>query len=519
MSVNVNKENFSNENQSNEKKDNIVYFPFKNNESINNTVKEENIFSKLKKFYSIKDNDIKLNTQENSININSNNKLPPKPIAITILGIILITIVIWALTHKNAQEVYVGDKLVGIIKPNSEEIKSSEQLKELALSSLSEKTGANVEVNEDVTFKPVRASKNEIMTISEVTNKVAENFTFKVEASVITISGDDIAIVKNKEDANKILEQVKSKYVNKDVKQLSEPTFLEEVKIENKYVSEKEIEKEDTVISKFTTPQPKDAQHEIVEGDTLFEIALNNNMSLKELLKINPNLTETTPLKIGSKVNIITYNPILSVVTYEEAIYNQTIPKPIETVKNNKEYKTYKKVLSNGKDGNKQVTAKITKINGIEEKRDVISEKVLLEPIAEKIEVGTLSTPPKKSTGNFIYPVRGRFTSGYGSRWGSTHKGIDLACSYGTSIKASDGGKVIFSGWYGGYGNMVKIDHGNGYQTIYAHNSKNAVSVGQKVAQGEIIGYVGSTGNSTGNHVHFEIIQNGISKNPLNFLK
>ena len=66
---------------------------------------------------------------------------------------------------------------------------------------------------------------------------------------------------------------------------------------------------------------------------------------------------------------------------------------------------------------------------------------------------------------------------------------------------------------------MVKIDHGNGYQTIYGHNSKNAVSVGQQVAQGEIIGYVGSTGDSTGNHVHFEVIQNGISKNPLNFLK
>ena len=78
----------------------------------------------------------------------------------------------------------------------------------------------------------------------------------------------------------------------------------------------------------------------------------------------------------------------------------------------------------------------------------------------------------------------------------------------------------MFAGWNsGGYGYMVKIDHGNGYQTIYAHNSKNAVSVGQKVAQGEVIAYVGSTGDSTGNHVHFEILKNGVSQNPLNYLK
>ncbi len=549
MSVNVNKESSYNDNSSNENNNNIIEFPFKNNKlnfkevnivtvnnkNTNNTTinKKGNIFLKLKnniinKFYSVEDKETKLEPRTNSNNIISfnnlnkgdNSKLPPKPIALTILGIILIGIVIWALTHKNAQEIYVGDKSIGIIKLSKEDIQTPEQLKELALSSLSEKTGAKVEVNEDVTFKPVRASKDEILSTSDAAKKVSENFTFKVEASIITVDGQPIATVKNEEEANKILNSIKNKYVNKEVKQLSEPSFVQNVKIENKYVREEDILTNEKALSALTASKDQGKEHEIKEGDTLFEIAINNDMSLQELLKSNPNLTETTPLKIGSKVKLVVPVPLLSVITYEEAVYNQAIPKTIETIKNDKEYKTYKKVISAGKDGSKQVTAKITKVNGVEEKRDVISEKVLVQPVVEKVQVGTLNTPPKKAIGNFIYPVRGRFTSGYGPRWGTTHKGIDLACPAGTPIKASDGGKVVFSGWNsGGYGYMVKIDHGNGYQTIYGHNSKNAVSVGQQVAQGEIIGYVGSTGDSTGNHVHFEVIQNGISKNPLNFLK
>nr|WP_317359835.1 M23 family metallopeptidase [uncultured Tyzzerella sp.] len=553
MSANINKGNFSKTSSAN--KDNIIEFPLKNNnlklketnivisnlnlinddkkqekekqEKENSLLKHKNNI--INKFYSVKDKETKLSSQKSNIiningtdnNDNGNNKLPPKPVAVTVLGVVLTCVVVWALTHKNAQEVYVGDKMVAIIKPTSEDnIESPEQLKELALSDLSEKTGSKVEVNEEVIFKPVRASKDEITPISDASAKVAENFTFKVEASVITVDGQPIATVKNKEEANKILNDIKNKYVNKDAKQVAQPTFVQDVKIEDKYVAEDDIIENSEALKALTANKDQGKQHEIKEGDTLFELAMKNDMSLDELLQANPQLTETSVLKIGSKVNLIVPVPLLSVVTYEEAVYTEPIPKKIETVKNDKEFKTYKKVITPGKDGSKQVTAKITKINGVEDKKEVISEKVISEPTVEKVEVGTLNTPPKKAIGNFIYPVRGRLTSGYGARWGTTHKGLDLAAPAGTPIKASDGGTVVYSGWNsGGYGNMVKIDHGNGYQTIYAHNSRNAVSVGQKVAQGEVIAYVGSTGNSTGNHVHFEVIQNGSSKNPLNFLK
>lgn len=545
MSVKLNKENLLKDNQ-----DNIINFPIKKEDNRANLketslvmslpktennfeLSEENIFIKFKniiinKFYSVDDDKTKLKPKENDnvLNFNppnkddnNNSKFPPKPIAITVLGIILLCVVIWGLTHKNAQEVFVGNKSIGIIK-TTEDLQTSEDLQKLALDELTKKEGAKVEVNEQVKFVPVRASKNELISISDATKKITESFTFKVEASVITIDGTPIVTVKNQEEANKILDIIKNKYINKDVKQVATPTFVQDVKVENKYVKETDIINNEDALSTLTTNKNQGKEYEIKEGDTLFEIAINNNMSLDALLKVNSGLTENSLLKIGSKINIIVPTPLLSVVTYEEATYNEVIPKKIETIKNDKEYKTYKKVLTTGKDGSKQVTAKITKVNGVEQKRDVLSEKVITEPTIEKVEVGTLNTPPKKSIGTFAYPVRGRLTSGYGARWGTIHKGLDLACSAGTPIKASDGGTVVFSGWNnGGYGYMVKIDHGNGYQTIYAHNSKNAVSVGQKVAQGEVIGYVGSTGNSTGNHVHFEVLKNGVSQNPLNYLK
>lgn len=125
---------------------------------------------------------------------------------------------------------------------------------------------------------------------------------------------------------------------------------------------------------------------------------------------------------------------------------------------------------------------------------------------------------------NFIWPVYGTVTSYFGWRMHPIlkvrkfHTGIDIAAPYGTDIKASAGGKVIFAGWLGGYGNTVIIDHGGGYSTLYAHASAIIVSEGEEVSQGQVIARVGSTGYSTGPHLHFEVRVNGEPQNPLNYL-
>ncbi|MPM65190.1 Murein hydrolase activator EnvC [bioreactor metagenome] len=118
--------------------------------------------------------------------------------------------------------------------------------------------------------------------------------------------------------------------------------------------------------------------------------------------------------------------------------------------------------------------------------------------------------------------MSGNITSRFGYRYifgsYSFHSGIDIANTYGTAIRAADGGTVTFSGWKGSYGKLVIVDHGNGKQTYYGHCSSMLVSVGDKVYQGQTIARVGSTGRSTGNHCHFEIKINGTSVNPTSYL-
>ena len=118
-----------------------------------------------------------------------------------------------------------------------------------------------------------------------------------------------------------------------------------------------------------------------------------------------------------------------------------------------------------------------------------------------------------------LKPVQNAMVSSpFGWRWGRPHQGIDLAAPLGTPIVAAEDGKVVFSGWQAGYGNFIVVDHGHGYQTHYAHCSKLIAQVGQRVTQGQVIAKVGNTGHSTGPHLHFEVVANGIHRNPASFL-
>ncbi|HEU5206889.1 MAG TPA: peptidoglycan DD-metalloendopeptidase family protein [Gaiellaceae bacterium] len=122
------------------------------------------------------------------------------------------------------------------------------------------------------------------------------------------------------------------------------------------------------------------------------------------------------------------------------------------------------------------------------------------------------------SAAGLIWPCDGVVVSGFGMRWGRMHEGIDIGCAYGTPNRAAAAGTVIYAGWLGGYGNLVVVDHGNGLSTAYAHASAILVSVGQSVSQGQTVSLVGSTGNSSGPHLHFEVRVNGVAVDPLPYL-
>lgn len=177
-------------------------------------------------------------------------------------------------------------------------------------------------------------------------------------------------------------------------------------------------------------------------------------------------------------------------------------------------------------EGVAQITADITYVNGNERERAVTDTVTISEPTTKVVAVGTKARPKTLPNGYFIWPLNGHITSYFGYRYifgsYSYHSGLDIAAPYGTSIKAADGGTVVWSGTGTGsnwsYGKYVIIDHGNGLQTYYAHCSSLAVSTGDKVYQGQVVGYVGATGRASGNHCHFQVKINGTTVNPLSYL-
>jgi murein DD-endopeptidase MepM/ murein hydrolase activator NlpD len=137
---------------------------------------------------------------------------------------------------------------------------------------------------------------------------------------------------------------------------------------------------------------------------------------------------------------------------------------------------------------------------------------------AQSARASSAATDATPSSHGLIWPVSGPVTSPFGYRWGRLHAGIDIGVGYGTPIHAAASGTVVLAGWTGGYGNYTCIDHGGGLATCYAHQSSYAVSAGAHVSQGQVIGYVGSTGHSFGAHLHFEVRINGTPVDPLGYL-
>jgi murein DD-endopeptidase MepM/ murein hydrolase activator NlpD len=175
------------------------------------------------------------------------------------------------------------------------------------------------------------------------------------------------------------------------------------------------------------------------------------------------------------------------------------------------------------------VSARSTKRVSLEKvrasEREQVSEAQALEQVSASLgaqiqaaQSASSYSPPASGSGGLLWPVNGPVTSPFGMRWGRMHTGIDIGVPYGTPIHAAASGQIIYAGWMDGYGNLVFIDHGRGLSTGYAHQSSIAVSNGQAVTQGQVIGYVGCTGHCFGPHLHFEVRVNGTPVDPLGYL-
>ena len=223
---------------------------------------------------------------------------------------------------------------------------------------------------------------------------------------------------------------------------------------------------------------------------------------------------EDAPVYTDQELIVAVPRPDISLKVSQGIVYEETYEAEDQVIKNDGWYTNRREVRQEGAEGLRRVNDIVVSENGIEISRITEHTQILREAVPTIVEEGTIVPP------SYIKPLGGgRFTSGYGSRWGRMHKGVDWATPIGTNVYASSGGTVSIAGAVRGYGYAVYINHPDGRQTRYGHLSKVLVSPGQHVEQGQSIALSGNTGRSTGPHVHFEILINGSQVNPLDYIR
>ena len=304
--------------------------------------------------------------------------------------------------------------------------------------------------------------------------------------------------------------------------------FNKDVTLENGIYFNESFQDEAEVENELSGVQQQEKIYTVQAGDTLWSIAQKNDLTFRELCDLNTNfkgaaLTETSNIQAGDELIVTKQEATLEVRITKIETWQEEIPYASETTKSNEYNVGTKKTTQAGENGIRSVTAqRVYDTNGTQLSQQILSTEVIKEPVTEKIVVGTkkqAKTSYITGSGQFIWPVPGYRNC---SRWyGGSHKGVDICAAAGTPIYASAGGTVTKAGYNragagNGYGNSIIINHGNGYTTLYAHCLSLVVHAGQSVKQGQLIGYVGSTGRSSGNHCHFEIRHNGSYVAPQN---
>ncbi|MGD8190531.1 peptidoglycan DD-metalloendopeptidase family protein [Brevibacillus ginsengisoli] len=392
---------------------------------------------------------------------------------------------------------------------------------------LSLKMSDYITYTEEKGFKPNFDNNAAIAALSQESN-------IKVEAVKIIVNGQAVGYAPDQATADKVLADIKQSFggvvpTESKKKSAVAASINDAVKDAKKQVKFKETV--DTKTDSAPAAQVLDADkleellrkgtfkqvvHVVQPGDCIGCIAAKYGIRSKDIYANNPGITENTVLKLGQEINVTAQRPLVTVQVTEEKAQDETIQYTEQTKANSSMPKGETKVVQEGKEGTKRVTYKVTKENGQVVSREVVNQQIVSNPVAKVVERGT-KVIPSRGTGRFIWPARGYVSSGFGMRWGRLHKGIDIAGS-GT-IRAADNGRVIQAGWNGDYGNSVTIDHGNGLVTLYGHMRSIDVQVGEVVPQGKALGIMGSTGDSTGVHVHFEIHKNGALQNPATYLR
>ena len=488
------------------------------------------------------------------------------PVILSIL-ISFVIIVITSFSSKadesieEVYNVYLDGKLVGAVKSKS----SLEKYIDKEQQELKDEFGVDkVYIPNGIDIEKCVTHNAKILSEKEIYEKIKENKSFTIKGYVVSIKSDDdkeikVNILKKNmfdKAVNKVLKAfVSSKEISdykNDTQKAIETTgsLIENIEIEEKItITEAYLSTDEVIFTDVDTltkyllfgSLDKDEEYTVKPGDTIETVAFNNKLGVEEFLIVNPEFTSSNNLlSVGQKVSIALIDPIFSIVVEKHIV--EDMDKPFNTVEKEDSsiYSGQTKVQTEGVVGTQRVTEKIKYVNGEAQPAVITNVTTIKEPIDKVVLKGTKSYgsnytgggTPAVTTGSWGWPTISPYiiTSYYGFRWGRLHAGIDISgCGFGSPIYSIGEGTVSAvtnncadRGYYGsscggGYGNAVRVKYSGGMEVIYSHimGSNIRVSVGQHVSKGQVVGYMGNSGSSTGTHLHFQVNVNGSSVNPM----
>ena len=483
---------------------------------------------------------------------------------------ILISLIIILITSFSGEEnesikevynVYLDGKLVGAVNSKS----SLEKYIDKEQQELKDEFNVDkVYIPNGIDIEKCVTHNAKILSEKEIYEKIKESKSFTIKGYVVSIKSDDDkeikvnVLKKNMFDkaVNKVLKAfVSSKEISdykNDTQKAIETTgsLIENIEIEEKItITESYLSTDEVIFTDVDTltkyllfgSLDKDEEYTVKPGDTIETVAFNNKLGVEEFLIVNPEFTSSNNLlSVGQKVSIALIDPIFSIVVEKHIV--EDMDKPFNTVEKEDSsiYSGQTKVQTEGVVGTQRVTEKIKYVNGEAQPAVITNVTTIREPIDKVVLKGTKSYgsnytgggTPAVTTGNWGWPTISPYiiTSYYGFRWGRLHAGIDISgCGFGSPIYSIGEGTVSEvtnncsdRGYYGskcggGYGNAVRVKYSGGMEVIYSHimGSNIRVSVGQHVSKGQVVGYMGNSGSSTGTHLHFQVNMPSGSVNPL----
>lgn len=365
-----------------------------------------------------------------------------------------------------------------------------------------------------------------VVSEEEAAEEVPEFENGKVKAYAVRVDGEFIGAVESYDQIENVLDNIKEPY---DSGEYQEICFDKDVEYDlEEYVDETQIVSESSILQTLTGVESAPEYYEVQPGDNLWNIAESKGMTLAELSGCYATYNgqviddlENQVLRVGTLIQLESEVPYLQVECKKEVTFRKDIPFESITIEDSSLPTGQIVIDTEGQNGEQRSRAMVTYREGTAVRKRTLETVTVTEPVSEIIRVGTGSGAgtinynaaefiTEGGSGDYFWPVDGGYISAHQGD-GRGHKGIDIAAPYGTPIYAAASGTVTDAGtgWNGGYGNCVIIQNDDGNVTVYAHQAELAVQYGDTVEKGQLIGYVGSTGDSSGNHLHFEVRKDG----------